>query len=80
VPTVVETGRTGDERVEILSGLEPGTRVATSAQFLLDSEANLMEAMRAMMAEMGRAGEDGMEMDEGMDRDGSGDASAGGRP
>lgn len=63
MPTAVETGRAGDQRVEILSGLDPGTRVATSAQFLLDSEANLMEAMQAMMAEMGRAGDDGMEMD-----------------
>lgn len=64
MPMAVETGRTGDERIEILSGLDPGTRVATSAQFLLDSEANLMEAMQAMMAEMGRAGEDAMEMDD----------------
>lgn len=64
MPMAVETGRTGDERVEILSGLDPGGRVATSAQFLLDSEANLMEAMQAMMAEMGRAGEDGLEMDD----------------
>lgn len=71
MPTVVETGRTGDQRVEILSGLDPGTRVATSAQFLLDSEANLMEAMQAMMAEMGRAGEGEMEM-EGMETDGAG--------
>jgi multidrug efflux pump subunit AcrA (membrane-fusion protein) len=64
MPMAVETGRAGDERVEVLGGLEPGTRVATSAQFLLDSEANLMEAMQAMMAEMGRAGEGGMEMDD----------------
>lgn len=60
MPMVVELGREGDERVEVLAGLEPGTRVATSAQFLIDSEANLMEAMQAMMAEMGR-----MEMDGG---------------
>lgn len=64
MPMVVETGRTGDERVEILSGLDPGTRVATSAQFLLDSEANLMEAMQAMMAEMGRSGEGGTDTDD----------------
>jgi Cu(I)/Ag(I) efflux system membrane fusion protein len=59
MPMVVETGRAGDDRVEVLGGIEPGTRVATSAQFLLDSEANLMEAMQAMMAEMGRAGDGG---------------------
>lgn len=64
MPTTLETGRAGEERVEVLRGLEPGTRVATSAQFLLDSEANLMEAMQAMMAEMGRAGEDDTEMDD----------------
>ena len=67
MPMVVETGRAGDDRVEVLSGLEAGDRVATSAQFLLDSEANLMEAMRAMMAEMGRVdmeGTGGMEMDD----------------
>ncbi|MFQ5679939.1 MAG: efflux RND transporter periplasmic adaptor subunit [Gemmatimonadota bacterium] len=66
MPMVVETGRVGDERVEILSGLSGGDRVALSAQFLLDSESNLMEAMQAMMAQMGRAGIEGMEM-EGMD-------------
>jgi len=60
MPMVVRTGRTGDERVEILSGLSAGDRVATSAQFLLDSESNLMEAMQAMMVQMGRAG---MEME-----------------
>lgn len=67
MPMEIETGRTGDERVEVLSGLEPGTRVVTSAQFLIDSEANLMEAMQAMMAEMGRVEMQGMEDMEGME-------------
>ena len=53
MPHEVETGRTGDEYVEILSGVEPGQRVVTSAQFLLDSESNLAEVMRAMMGQMG---------------------------
>jgi len=74
MPMVVRTGRTGDERVEILSGLSEGDRVATSAQFLLDSESNLMEAMQAMMAQLGSAGMEGAEMEgmegmEGMDMD-----------
>lgn len=66
MPMVVRTGRMGDERVEILEGLSEGDRVAISAQFLLDSESNLMEAMQAMMAQMGRSGAD-MDGMEGMD-------------
>jgi multidrug efflux pump subunit AcrA (membrane-fusion protein) len=53
MPHEVETGRRGDEYVEILSGVEPGQRVVTSAQFLLDSESNLAEVMKAMMGQMG---------------------------
>lgn len=69
MPMVIETGRVGEEHVEVLSGLEPGMRVATSAHFLIDSEANLMEAMQAMMAQMGRVEMEDMEMEgmEGMD-------------
>ncbi len=81
MPMVVETGRVGDERVEVLAGLEPGARVATSAQFLLDSESNLMEAMQAMMAQMGRVGMEEMEMEgmEGMEMEGM-DSMPGGGP
>ena len=53
MPHEVETGRTGEAYVEILSGVEPGQRVVTSAQFLLDSESNLAEVMKAMMGQMG---------------------------
>jgi multidrug efflux pump subunit AcrA (membrane-fusion protein) len=53
MPHEVETGRTGDDHVEVLSGVEPGQRVVTSAQFLLDSESNLAEVMKAMMGQMG---------------------------
>lgn len=53
MPHEVETGSTGDEFVEVLSGVEPGQRVVTSAQFLLDSESNLAEVMKAMMGQMG---------------------------
>lgn len=50
MPQEIETGSVGDEFVEVLAGLEPGQRVVTSAQFLLDSESNLGEVMKAMMA------------------------------
>ena len=39
---------TGDHQVQILKGLEPGEKVVTSGQFLLDSEAK----MRASLARM----------------------------
>lgn len=61
MPHEVETGRAGADHVEILAGLEPGQRVVTSAQFLLDSESNLGEVMRAMMGQMGPADMDGMD-------------------
>ena len=40
--------------VEVLDGLAEGERVVTSAQFLLDSEASLQEAVQKMIAQ-GRA-------------------------
>jgi multidrug efflux pump subunit AcrA (membrane-fusion protein) len=38
-----------DGMVEILSGLKPGEKVVTSAQFLLDSESNVREALAKMV-------------------------------
>jgi multidrug efflux pump subunit AcrA (membrane-fusion protein) len=52
MPHDVELGAMADNYVEVLAGLEPGQRVVTSAQFLLDSESNLAEVMRAMMGQM----------------------------
>jgi Cu(I)/Ag(I) efflux system membrane fusion protein len=52
MPHEVEVGRTTDDYTEVLAGLEPGQRVVTSAQFLLDSESNLGEVMKAMMSQM----------------------------
>ncbi|MEO9080114.1 MAG: efflux RND transporter periplasmic adaptor subunit [Rhodanobacter sp.] len=40
----VEAGVTSGDQVEILKGLYPGQRVVTSAQFMLDSEANVNAA------------------------------------
>ena len=63
MPHEVETGRIGEGYVEILSGVEPGQRVVTSAQFLLDSESNLGEVMKAMMGMGGdMADMEGMDM------------------
>lgn len=50
MPHDVEIGRVAGDRSEILSGLEPGQRVVTSAQYLLDSESNLAEVMKSMMS------------------------------
>ena len=52
MPHDLTLGTPGEEYVEVLEGLEPGARVVTSAQYLLDSESNLAEVMRAMMAQM----------------------------
>ena len=48
----MELGASAGDYTEILAGIEPGQRVVTSAQFLLDSESNLGEVMKSMM-EMG---------------------------
>lgn len=59
-PRTVETGRTAGELTEILSGIEPGARVVTSAQFLLDSESNLGDVIRAMLSQTGTSDMGGM--------------------
>ena len=66
MPHDVETGRSGSEYVEVLAGVEPGQRVVTSAQFLLDSESNLGEVMRSMTSMGGAGSMEGMDMP-GMD-------------
>lgn len=55
MPHEVQLGMSAGEYVEVLAGLEPGQRVVTSAQFILDSESNLAEVMRAMMSQMSPA-------------------------
>jgi Cu(I)/Ag(I) efflux system membrane fusion protein len=61
MPHDIELGRTAGEYTEVLAGVEPGQRVVTSAQFLLDSESNLGEVMRSMMGQMGTGGTKSME-------------------
>jgi len=69
MPHELTLGVEGDELVEVVAGLEPGMRVVTSAQYLIDSESNLAEVMNAMMAQMGTAdmGRHAMPGMEGMD-------------
>ena len=68
-PMDVVTGRTAGEYVEVLSGLAPGQRVVTSAQFLLDSESNLAEVMKSMIGMSGGSSGGGAEMN-AMDKSG----------
>lgn len=69
MPHEVAVGTRGAEFVEVVSGVDAGHRVVTSAQFLLDSESNLAEVMRAMMAQMNMSDMEGMDMG-GMDMGG----------
>ncbi|MDT8342291.1 MAG: efflux RND transporter periplasmic adaptor subunit [Longimicrobiales bacterium] len=77
-PREVALGMRGDGFVQVLDGLEADQRVVTSAQFLLDSEANLAEVMKAMMAQMNLSDMGGMDMG-GMDMGGARPDTAGGR-
>jgi Cu(I)/Ag(I) efflux system membrane fusion protein/cobalt-zinc-cadmium efflux system membrane fusion protein len=57
-PREIVTGLTGDQYLtEVLSGIEPGEEIVVSAQFLLDSESQLQEAIRKMLARRSRGGE-----------------------
>lgn len=62
MPHELRLGVRGREYVEVIDGLEPGHRIVTSAQFLLDSESNLAEVMKAMMAQMNMSDMEGMDM------------------
>lgn len=42
-------GGTRNEELQVLSGLKPGEKVVTSAQFLIDSESRLQEAIQKML-------------------------------
>jgi membrane fusion protein, copper/silver efflux system len=48
-PREVELGAEGEDYVQVLAGLEPGARVVTSAQFLIDSESHLREAIQKFL-------------------------------
>lgn len=71
MPQDVEVGRVAGDHTEILAGVEPGQRVVTSAQYILDSESNMAEVMKSMMGMMGEGMDmDGMEGMDGMDMSG----------
>ncbi|MGI9089801.1 MAG: efflux RND transporter periplasmic adaptor subunit [Gemmatimonadaceae bacterium] len=71
MPHEVELGRVAGDYTEILSGLEAGQRVVTSAQFLLDSESNLGEVMKSMIGMGSGGGGQSMQNMPGMDMSGS---------
>ncbi|MCH9649350.1 MAG: efflux RND transporter periplasmic adaptor subunit [Deltaproteobacteria bacterium] len=49
-PRDVRLGEEGEDHVAVLEGIEEGEEVVTSAQFLLDSESSLREAIQKMVA------------------------------
>ena len=49
-PREVRLGPQGDGFVQVLDGLADGDEIVTSAQFLIDSESNLREAIQKMIA------------------------------
>ena len=51
-PREIKVGQPTDEFYPVLSGLAAGDQIVTSAQFLVDSEANLQSAMQAMSVSM----------------------------
>lgn len=56
-PRTVKIGLQGENgRVQVLSGLKEGEEVVTSAQFMLDSESKLREAIQKMMSPKAPAG------------------------
>jgi Cu(I)/Ag(I) efflux system membrane fusion protein len=56
-PRDVVLGPQGERFVEVLSGLRVGEEIVTSAQFLIDSESNLQEAIQKMIAARGASGD-----------------------
>ena len=57
-PRDVELGVQGDHYVEVRKGLEAGDTVVTSAQFLIDSESNLREAIQKFVSAKGKGAGD----------------------
>jgi Cu(I)/Ag(I) efflux system membrane fusion protein len=53
----VELGVSGDGVLAVTRGLSEGERVVVSAQFLIDSESNLREAIRKIVGGQNRPGE-----------------------
>ncbi len=64
-PRKVETGRTSDDRVEIVKGLTAGERIVVSGNFLIDSESRMKTATAAMSGTGSIDPSCGMMVDEG---------------
>lgn len=47
-PREIQTGVETEDGYEVMNGLNPGERIVTSAQFLIDSESNLKAALAGM--------------------------------
>jgi len=62
-PREVTPGVSSDGLTQILAGIDPGERVVTSGQFLIDSESKLQEATAKMMKALAAAGEAGASKD-----------------
>ncbi len=62
-PRAVTLGHQASGLVEVVEGLEEGDRVVTSAQFLIDSEARLQEAIQKMIAQSANSQRSGREHD-----------------
>ena len=56
MPHDVVAGYSAGEFTEVLSGVEAGQRVVTSAQYLLDSESNLADVIKSMIGQGGAIG------------------------
>ncbi len=56
-PRIVEVGVSSGGVTQILSGVQPGEEVVTSAQFLIDSESKLREATAKMLEFIGGGGQ-----------------------
>jgi Cu(I)/Ag(I) efflux system membrane fusion protein len=65
-PRDVQVGPAIGEFYPVISGVAEGDRVVTSAQFLVDSETNLMAAMQAMSMSMPGMDMGGMDMSKPM--------------
>ena len=63
-PRAVETGWRSGDRVEVVSGLEPGERIVTSGTFLVDSESRLKAAAAGVHGAASTDPVCGMEVDE----------------
>lgn len=66
-PREVRLGAEADDWVQVLAGLDAGERVVVSAQFLIDSESRLQEAIAKMRMPSGDASTAEMSSMEGMD-------------